>query len=124
MTIFDNSKVSFVLEEELVEPANIKILTEKLYSSFNGIGTVKSIEYTGKREIGQDVGVQTAMERRSAARVAKWRGRRDTSDAHHQLRALRKLELMEEIKARVANLTTRISTHPDPNWGRSEKQPI
>ena len=38
------------------------------------------------------------MKRRTAARVAKWRGRRDTSDAHQQLRALRKLELMEEIK--------------------------
>ena len=88
-----------MLEEEVVEPSNIKILTEKLYSSFNGIGTVKSIEYTGKREIGQDVGVQTAMKRRTAARAAKWRGRRDTSDAHQQLRALRKLELIEEIQA-------------------------
>ena len=88
-----------MLEEEVVEPSNIKILTEKLYSSFNGIGTVKSIEYTGKREIGQDVGVQTAMRRRTAARAAKWRGRRDTSDAHQQLRALRKLELIEEIQA-------------------------
>lgn len=43
------------------------------------------------------------MERRSAARVAKWRNRRDTSDAHQQLRALRKLELMEEIKDRVVH---------------------
>ena len=39
------------------------------------------------------------MKRRTAARAAKWRGRRDTSDAHQQLRALRKLELIEEIQA-------------------------
>ena len=62
------------------------------------------------------------MERRSAARVAKWRGRRDTSDAHQQLRALRKLELMEEIKERVVYVNFRMyPPHPrsDPSLTRT-----
>lgn len=45
------AQVSFILQSEDFSVQTIKVLTEKMYSTFNGLGSVKSIEFVGKRDM-------------------------------------------------------------------------
>ena len=56
------AQVSFILDGADFNIQTIKTLTEKMYSTFNGLGSVKSIEFIGRRNMTGQADQTTARE--------------------------------------------------------------
>ena len=100
------AQVSFIIQADDFNIQTIKILTEKMYSTFNGLGSVKSIEFVGKRDMSNSPeSVEALAERRE---IEIRRRRRD-------LRPKKKIpkELFNFIPHRLLRL------HDEPVFGKS-----
>ena len=82
-------QTSFVLDTQYIVPDTIKTLTEKLYATFNGIGTVKSIEFTGRRPLGYNSEIDLASKRE--ARSKNVRNRRSLPQPPNYFRRRKQL---------------------------------
>ena len=58
------AQVSFILGSEDFNVQTIKLLTEKMYSTFNGLGSVKSIEFVGQRNMSSGPEAEQALAER------------------------------------------------------------